>query len=99
MFDREKLERLFASHVPGRRLTLMQVSVATGIYQSMLSKMLKQDGMNPSLETLERLAKFFFGDHRMISEFSDDRAPADKFGITTDIRSKEVPPKRKAKTQ
>lgn len=81
MFDRTKLATLFASHVPGRRLTYMQVSHGTGVDAAMLQRLVKKDGISPSQDTLERLAKFFYGDHRMISEFVDEQEPIDKMAV------------------
>jgi putative transcriptional regulator len=43
----------------GRRVTINDISDATGIHRATLSKMINSPGCNVTLDTIDRLCKFF----------------------------------------
>lgn len=43
----------------GQRVTINEISDATGIHRATLSKMINSPGCNVTLDTIDRLCKFF----------------------------------------
>lgn len=57
----------------GRRVTLIEVSEATGINRVTLSKMVNQRGYSTVTDNLDRLCKFFNCRVEQLAEFVDDQ--------------------------
>ena len=76
MFDTEKFKRLMKTHpLSGKPVTQFNVVVGAELHQGTISKLLAGTTVNPNLDTLERLAKFFYGDVYKITEFIDGKDP------------------------
>lgn len=56
----------------GRRITLDEVSTATGIHRSTLSKIANQKGYNTTTDNLEALCKYFACDLQDLAVITED---------------------------
>ncbi len=59
----------------GRRVTLIEVSEATGINRVTLSKMVNQRGYSTVTENLDRLCRYFDCKIEQLAEYVTDQAP------------------------
>ena len=61
----------------GRRITLEEVSKATGIHRTTLSKVSNQKGYNTTTEVLDKLCEFFDVELGALAEHIKDDSEAD----------------------
>lgn len=65
----------------GKRVTLLELSQATGINRVTLSKMVNQRGYNTVTDNLDRLCKFFDCELSQLAEYvPEDGAPDESHG-------------------
>ena len=58
----------------GRRVTLLEISEATGINRMTLSRMTNVRGYSTSTDTIEKLCRFFKCDVGAVAQYVDDPA-------------------------
>jgi putative transcriptional regulator len=58
----------------GRRITLEEVSKATGIHRTTLSKVSNQKGYNTTIEVLDKLCEFFDVELGVLAEHIKDNS-------------------------
>lgn len=91
---RFRLAELMADHQfkHGRRITVKEISDATGINRNTLSRMANTRGYSTSTDTLDKLCRFFGCDVGDVARYLDDEPAGGQQDPAADEGSSSAPP-------